>query len=45
VATFISWRYDSDIEIRAYTYSPSSFFNGFQHHKVFVIAEEEEVEE
>jgi ornithine decarboxylase len=23
----------------AYTYSPSSFFNGFQHHKVFVIDE------
>jgi ornithine decarboxylase len=27
----------------AYTYSPASFFNGFQHHKVFVIDEEKNV--
>ncbi|OHT14816.1 Pyridoxal-dependent decarboxylase, pyridoxal binding domain containing protein [Tritrichomonas foetus] len=29
----------------AYTYSPSSFFNGFGHHEVFVINREEELDE
>lgn len=28
----------------AYTYSPTSFFNGFPHHKVFVINEEDDGE-
>jgi ornithine decarboxylase len=30
------------LKFGAYTYSPSSFFNGFQHHKVFVMNDEEE---
>jgi ornithine decarboxylase len=28
----------------AYTYSPTSFFNGFAHHQVFVVNEEEDAE-
>jgi ornithine decarboxylase len=28
----------------AYTYSPSAFFNGFSHHKVCVVGDEEKVE-
>jgi ornithine decarboxylase len=28
----------------AYTYSPTSFFNGFQHHKVMVINQDDDGE-
>jgi ornithine decarboxylase len=42
----ICWSYLTDdhliriSKIGAYTYSPTSFLNGFRHHKVFVIDEE-----